>query len=126
PRAQMAQAVPIPLRLEPEAQVREIISRYQVAPDFGVNADSRMAQRVLEQLAQLQTELDQLPTTGAQDREQALQNLLERILPTLREEHRQAQEANFTKLEPWIGGMIEELDSVRVELSKSTINFAQP
>jgi len=126
PRAQMAQAVPIPLRLEPEAQVREIISRYQVAPDFGVNADSRMAQRVLDQLAQLQTELDQLPATGAQDREQALQNLLEKILPILREEHRLAQEANFTKLEPWIGGMIEELDSVREELSKSTINEAQP
>jgi len=110
----------IPPVIAPDVRIREIISRYRDATSFGVNADSRMAQRVLQQLTQLENGLNQQPTgLTPPPRDQVLLDLLDEALPPLREEHRLAQEANFTKLEPWIGALIEELENAREELSNT-------
>jgi hypothetical protein len=117
PRTPAPPALSISAVIAPELRIRQIIIRYQDATSFGVNADSRMAQRALQQLTQLQNGLDQQPTGTTPPRDQVLLDLLDQALSPLREEHRLALEANFTKLEPWIGGIIQELESVREELS---------
>lgn len=109
----------------PENRVREIIETHRKAEDFGINVTARMAQRVLEQLDELESLLGKIvrDTQGEvsrEKREAALGKALTDALPPLREEHRLAREANFTKLEPWIGSLVSELEQVLQSLPRST------
>lgn len=109
----------------PEVRAREVITNHQKAEDFGINITARMAQRVLEQLAQLELFLNDLDSRLAQaadaaERQSILEELGQKLtddLPPLREEHRLAREANFTKLEPWIGSLVSGLDQVLQSLA---------
>ena len=92
------------------AAVRDLIARHQRAEDFGVNANTRTAGRVLDLLSDLESGL----TDGTEGIH--LINLIERKLPAFREEYRLAREGNFTKLAPWIGSIISGLE----DLTEST------
>lgn len=92
------------------SQVQEIIERHSHAEDFGVNANTQTAQRVLEHLDQLKSKL----SSGMTDAQ--LRQSLEEALPPLREEHEWAIDGNFTKLEPWIGSAVSELEQVSQSL----------
>ena len=89
-----------------------IITLYSDAEHFGVNAGTQMAARVPRQLGDIKRSLDQVTTDEPQQLKLEIQRILDPLLPMLKEEHRLAREANFTKLEPWIGGLISELEQV--------------
>ena len=87
-------------------KVRALIARHQRAEDFGVNANTRTAERILNLLSDLESGL-----TDDID-EIHLRSLIEEKLPSFREEYRLAREGNFTKLAPWIGSIISELEDL--------------
>ncbi|HKV33847.1 MAG TPA: putative baseplate assembly protein [Pyrinomonadaceae bacterium] len=98
--------------------LRSVIARHRDAQtNFGINVNARMAMRVLDQLDKLNTQAANqrdLPINKDlrdPDRE-ALKTTLTDALPALREEHRQARDANFTKLEPWIASLIAALEDI--------------
>ena len=97
--------------VEPPAGVvlRAIVERYRAAADFGVTAGTATARRIFDHL-------DRLAGGLALD-DARLLRLIESVLPPLREEHRLAREGNFTKLEPWIGGLVFELTELLQELT---------
>ena len=86
--------------------VQRIIERHRHTEDFEVNAETKTAERVLAVLNDMERELN--PQLTNDD----LRRLIEEHLPQLREEHRLAREGNFTKLAPWIGSNIEQLEAV--------------
>ncbi len=98
-------------------QVQGIIERYSRAEEFGVNAATQTAQQVLTQLENLGSSLLDDSLTQSQ-----LRGLLEAVLPSLIEKHNLAQENNFTKLEPWIGSIVSELEEVLQSLAASSFN----
>lgn len=108
---------PEPFAGQQSALVRQIIERYRRAEEFGVNSATQTAQQVLALLEDLNRNLPS-GLMWAELRDQ----LLARLAP-LREKHRQAREGNFTKLEPWIGGIVsgleEVLDTVAGEIAKA-------
>jgi hypothetical protein len=88
------------------AAVRALIARHRRAEDFGVNANTRTAERILNLLSELESGLtDGIDGVG-------LRRLIEEKLPSFREEYRLAREGNFTKLAPWIGSIISELEDL--------------
>jgi len=97
----------------------DIIKRYRDAEAFDVNPNTATARRILDQLDRDETFLRSSvwDTKKAEDVAQEVRKYLdEKSLPTLREEHRLAREGNFTKLEPWIGGLVAELTDLSEEL----------
>lgn len=104
-------------QVDPERRLNEIVSIHSKTEDFGINVTARMAQRVIEQLHQLAKLVGTLAgnTKLGISRDKRLEFLragLNQILPLLSEEHRLAREANFTKLEPWIGSLVSQLEQV--------------
>jgi hypothetical protein len=85
------------------AALKDIAARYRATEEFGVNSGTATAGRVLDHLDTLTANID----SGVTNDE--LRKRLEEVLPQLREEHRLAREGGYTKLEPWIGGLVEEL-----------------
>ena len=105
------------MNVTPEDRLKEIISRYRKAEDFGVNVAARMAQRVLDQLTRFEMSLAVTAEAASHDLPHArvlelLEQDVKRVLSPLHEDYRLAREANFTKLEPWIGRLILELEQV--------------
>jgi hypothetical protein len=88
------------------AALKEIAARYRDTEEFGVNANTATAGRVLDHVDTLMENID----SGVTNDE--LRQRLEEVLPQLREEHRLAREGGYTKLEPWIGGLVEELNEL--------------
>lgn len=85
------------------ATLKEVAARYRNTEEFGVNASTATAGRVLDHVDTLMENID----SGVTDDQ--LRQRLEEVLPQLREEHRLAREGGYTKLEPWIGGLVAEL-----------------
>jgi hypothetical protein len=110
---------PLPAPPTPIPQVRpanelaaEIMERYRDAEAFDVNPNTATAGRIIEQLERDDTLLrdSKWKTKKPEDVSKEVRLYLEeKTLPPLREEHRLAREGNFTKLEPWIGGLVSEL-----------------
>ncbi|HKG14849.1 MAG TPA: hypothetical protein VKB12_16095, partial [Pyrinomonadaceae bacterium] len=94
----------------PIATLKDIAARYRATEEFGVNANTATAGRVLDQVDTLTENID----SGLTNDE--LRQRLEKVLPQLREEHRLAREGGYTKLEPWIGGLVEELTALLSQL----------
>lgn len=88
------------------AALKEIAARYRATEEFGVNANTATAGRVLGHVDTLLENID----SGVTNDE--LRQRLEEVLPQLREEHRLAREGGYTKLEPWVGGLVEELNEL--------------
>jgi predicted phage baseplate assembly protein len=86
------------------SRLQTFITTHRRAEDFGVNATTQMAQQVLAELENLQNHLR--PTLTPAE----LRDMLEAALPSLSEKHRLASANNFTKLEPWIGSIVSELE----------------
>lgn len=95
------------------AALKELAARYRATEEFGVNASTATAGRVLDHVDTLMARID----SGLTNDE--LRQRLEEILPQLREEHRLAREGGYTKLEPWIGGLVEELNELLNRLPAS-------
>lgn len=113
----------------PPANTRaaDIMKRYRDAEAFDVNPNTATATRILDQLDRDETFLrtPDWNTKKAEDVPKAVYAYLEeKSLPTLREEHRLAREGNFTKLEPWIGGLVAELTDLADELSGQSTTTA--
>jgi uncharacterized phage protein gp47/JayE len=105
------------ITLPPRPTIEQRITRLQAfitthsrAEDFGVNATTQMAQQVLTELETLQNKL------GTTLTHVQLRDLLNPLLLSLREKHHQASANNFTKLEPWIGLIVSELEENLSEL----------
>jgi hypothetical protein len=92
------------------ARLRGIIDRFRQAEDFNVNTSTQMAQRVIGHLDELEKQLESITTDAGLE-------ALNKVLSSLREEHRLATEKNFTKLQPWIAGIVSELEQVSAGLS---------
>ncbi len=110
PWLRLPQSAPVVTR-PPGPTIEQRISRLQPfiiahrqAEDFGVNVSTQMAQQVLAELENLQNKLSPALTHGQ------LRDMIEAALPSLREKHRLANANNFTKLEPWIGSIVSELE----------------
>lgn len=106
----------------PAVTLRSVIARHRDAQtNFGINVNARMAMRVLDQLDKLDNQLgtrrDQPVGKELRDSDkEALKTTLTDALPALREEHRQARDANFTKLEPWIASLIAAIEDILQKL----------
>ena len=94
--------------------LKDIAARYRNTEEFGVNANTATAGRVLDHVDTLTANID----TGVTNDE--LRERLEDVLPQLREEHRLAREGGYTKLEPWIGGLVSELTDLYGQLPAKT------
>jgi hypothetical protein len=94
--------------------LKGIAARYRDTEEFGVNANTATAGRVLDQVDALTANID----TGITNDE--MRERLEDALPQLREEHRLAREGGYTKLEPWIGGLVAELTDLYGQLPAKT------
>src|SRR5205807_10304256 len=81
-------------------RVREIVDRFMRTDEFNVNSSTQTAQRVLGQLGDLQTKVESI------DSNEQLNQTLNAALTSLREDQRLAVEGNFTKLLPWIDGLV--------------------
>src|ERR1700754_755296 len=105
----------------PAVTLRGVIARHRDAQNFGINVNARMAMRVLDQLDKLDNQLgsqrDRLVVKTLPDTDkEAIKTTLTDALPALREEHRQARDANFTKLEPWIASLIAAIEDILQKL----------
>jgi hypothetical protein len=113
-----AAAAPSPSTGGPQRAVldtlKDIAVRYRATEDFGVNANTATAGRVLDHVDTLTVNIN----TGITN--DALRTRLDDVLPRLREEHRLAREGGYTKLEPWIGGLVTELTDLYEQLPPRT------
>jgi hypothetical protein len=98
--------------------LRDIAERYRDAESAGVNPNTATAGRVLGHVDTLTAGID----SGLTD--DVLHQRLDDVLPKLREEHRLAREGGYTKLEPWIGGLVAELSSLSKQLAASAATAA--
>jgi predicted phage baseplate assembly protein len=101
----------IVLRLPTAAQLavrsaKTVVTRFSDVARFDVSADSAMAKRVLAAMKEVATASERGPDALAAHLEQT-------TLPELKEELQIASEKHFTKLAPWVEGLIGELGVVR-------------
>jgi len=114
------QLAPAPLALsESISKLREIVDRLKRAEGFEVNASTLTAQRVIGQLDELEKKLESIKSTAE------LKQALDEALPPLRDDHRLATEGNFTKLLPWIDGIVSELEQISESLAGSEANVSE-
>ncbi len=85
---------------------RETVKKYLDLEAFGVTADSRMA----SQVSGLLNDFNQKLSTGMSSVE--LASLLAEVLPQLQEQHQTAAQAGYARLEPWVGGIVDSLESI--------------
>jgi hypothetical protein len=95
------------------ARLQEILDRFTRAEEFDVNSTTQTAQRVLGQLSELGTKAASINETDE------LQQTLDATLKTLAEDRQLAVEGNFTKLLPWIEGLVAELNQVSGDLAQA-------
>lgn len=88
----------------PQQVVTQAAARFSALEEFDVSADAAMTKRVLALLAEASAIAEREP--------QALQaHLDDELLPKLEAERDVARERHFTKLEPWIGAILDEVRS---------------
>jgi hypothetical protein len=93
---------------------QETVKKYLNLEEFGVSSESKMAERVTELLNAFNQKLsERMPAV-----ELAAQ--LDEILPQLREEHAIATEGGYARLQPWVGGLVDSLESIDASLSGGT------
>ena len=95
--------------------LRDIAARYRATDDYGVNANTATAGRVLQIVDTL------MAGTNTAVADEELRRRLGEALPKLRREHRLAREGGYTKLEPWIGGLVSELSDLSRRLAASSL-----
>ncbi|HNB51671.1 MAG TPA: putative baseplate assembly protein [Anaerolineales bacterium] len=91
--------------------IREITSQYMALNRFGVSENTQMAQRVTSLLKSVHRKL------SANMSEVEVTGLLNDVLISLNQEHAIAQEGDYAKLEPWVGGLVKALGTVDNELT---------
>ena len=100
------------------ARLQEIIDRFTRAEGFDVNTSTQMAQRVIGQLSDLGKNLESIKSNDE------LRQALDASLSSLGEDHRLAIDGNFTKLLPWIDGLVSDLDQVAGNLTEAETGAA--
>lgn len=99
--------------------LREIIDRLKRAEGFEVNTGTQTAQRVIGRLDELAEKIESIKSNAE------LKQALDEALPPLRDDHRLATEGNFTKLLPWIGGIVSELEEISESLAVTGTNASK-
>lgn len=99
------------------AEVLKTVEKYQATDSFGVSRSTAMAKRVIGFMDEMKASI----TSDTSSREAA--DVLHKILPELREELAIAEEGHYDKLEPWVGGLVEELSAIE---SGSITTTGQP
>jgi predicted phage baseplate assembly protein len=89
---------------------RQVIRQFLNLDTFGVSADSKMA----VQVSGLLTDFSQKLSASMSPLE--LAGLFAEILPPLREQHTTAVQAGYTRLEPWVGELVNSLESIDARL----------
>ncbi|MCL4266871.1 MAG: putative baseplate assembly protein [Anaerolineae bacterium] len=102
-----------PISLVPEIvqTMQAILDRYRDLAAFGIDPEREMAGRVLGMLDDLQQTIT-TPHTAA-----SLTTSLATVLPDLREEEAIALEGAYSRLSPWVGGLVAELTAVERQLT---------
>ena len=101
------------------AELQVMIDRFKRAEGFEVNTATQTAQRVIAQLGELEKKLESIKSNAE------LKQVLDAALPSLREEDRLATEGNFTKLLPWIDGILAALEGVAEKLAQTETGAAE-
>ena len=96
-------------------EVRKVIDRHTEGKGFEVNTDTATARRVITHLNELNSKVESSQT------DEDLREMVDASLEPLREEHRLAVEGNFTKLHPWIGSIVSELEPISNELAAAKL-----
>ena len=109
PPARTVEAPASATAADPIAQLRETIDRSRRPDAFGVNPMTQTAQRVMAHLDELEKQLESIATDAS---------ALDSVRTSLQEEHRLAVEKNFTKLQPWIEGIVSELNQVTATVTE--------
>jgi len=92
------------------AGLHETIAQLSRAEDFGVSPTTQTAQRVIAHLEEMERQLESITTDAS---------ALDSVRSSLQEEHQLATERNFTRLQPWIEGIISELDRVAAAITET-------
>jgi len=100
------------ISLAPEVvqTIQAILDRYRDLAAFGIAPEREMAVRVLGMLDRLQQTIA-TPHTAA-----SLTMSLATVLPDLREDEAIALEGAYSRLSPWVGGLVAELTAVEQQL----------
>lgn len=101
------------------ARLQGIIDRFTRAEGFDVNTSTQTAQRVIGRLSDLGTKLESIKSNDE------LKQALDATRTPLGEDHRLAIDGNFTKLLPWIDGLVSELDQVAGNLAETETGAAE-
>ncbi|MBI3431953.1 MAG: putative baseplate assembly protein [Hydrogenophilales bacterium] len=92
-----------------EATMAALIQRYRDVQNFGVSPDSATAGRVL-------TLIEEIGHAGAEGDAALATHLDAAALPKLKAELSKAQSGHFTKLTPWLSGLINDLQTQRARI----------
>ena len=102
-------------REDPIESLRKTIAQYLDIEAFGISAATQMAGRIVGQLNALKTRtMPELTTRDAQ-------RLVVEVLPSLKEEARIADEGQYTRLKPWVDGLIAALRIHERTLTDATV-----
>jgi len=85
--------------------IAKVVKRFSAAERFGVVRTSRSGREVLNLLDRLR-KLEQ----GGSTADEVKDALEQEILPKLRQLHAAAVSGRFTRVEPWVNGILEELE----------------
>lgn len=85
-------------------RVKAVLAKYLAVEGFDVSADAVMTKRVLAELAEIETLAERDPQALAA-------HLRTTGLPRLEQELLTAREGHFTKLEPWVEALHDELET---------------
>jgi hypothetical protein len=84
--------------------LRQTLQRYSDLEEFRIDPSGELAGRVVAILQELRTAVERNEPPGR------LVALVHERLPELREDHATAVEGEYSRLEPWLGGLVAELE----------------
>jgi hypothetical protein len=103
----------------PQLMVAQAAVRFSAVDAFDVSADAAMTKRVLALLAEASD-------LAAREPSRLQAHLDEELLPKLEAELAIAQERHFTKLEPWIAAILDEVRSASFTLAGAATTAPPP
>jgi len=107
-----------PLKGTDSESVQQIINKYLDAETFDVSVTSAMAKRIIKLAKRLQKSVTDEST------DVDIITLLDEVLPKLREEYASAEEGHYGRLQPWISGLVKDLEFFEVEFRKTAQSSA--
>lgn len=101
-----------------EETISALIRRYSDVQRFGVSSATATARRVLKLMQEIKG-------TAASGDAALASHLDNTALPALAAELSQAEAGNFTRITPWLGGLVGDLQAMRARMGSSRISVAR-